>query len=29
MNESRQPVYVTNLSSACLASERAAPRWSE
>ena len=29
MSESWQPVYVTDLSSACLGSERAAPRWSE
>jgi hypothetical protein len=29
MSESRPPVYVTDLSSACLASERAASRWSE
>jgi hypothetical protein len=29
MSESRLPVYVTDLSSVCLASEGAAPRWSE
>ena len=29
MSESTQPDYVTDLSSVCLASERAAPRWSE
>jgi hypothetical protein len=29
MSESRQAVYVTDLSSACLVSERATPRWRE